>query len=127
MNCSPSFGTDSSLDYKIKKNVIGDAFKLLNLSGERRQRMVTERNEKTRERILTGKLSKLTPEERECKRKECLKERFEYEATRTNGYELIYPAPSEQLNETYNMLIAKANDIWDEFTTGKSRKTKTEL
>ena len=72
VNCSPSFGTDSSLDYKIKKNVIADAFKLLNLSGERRHRMVTEREEKTRERILTGKVAKLTPEEREAKRKECL-------------------------------------------------------
>jgi D-alanine-D-alanine ligase-like ATP-grasp enzyme len=30
VNCSPSFGTDSSLDYKIKKNVVADAFRLLN-------------------------------------------------------------------------------------------------
>ena len=26
VNCSPSFKTDSTLDYHIKKNVIGDAF-----------------------------------------------------------------------------------------------------
>jgi D-alanine-D-alanine ligase-like ATP-grasp enzyme len=32
VNCSPSFGTDSSLDYKIKKNVISDAFYLLNFT-----------------------------------------------------------------------------------------------
>lgn len=37
VNCSPSFGTDSSLDYKIKKNVITDAFKLLNFSYKRRK------------------------------------------------------------------------------------------
>jgi len=32
VNCSPSFGTDSTLDYKIKKNVIGDAFQMLNFN-----------------------------------------------------------------------------------------------
>ena len=26
VNCSPSFGTDTKLDYQIKKSVIGDAF-----------------------------------------------------------------------------------------------------
>lgn len=37
VNASPSFGTDSSLDYKIKKNVLGDALRMLNFSYERRQ------------------------------------------------------------------------------------------
>lgn len=32
VNCSPSFATDSALDYEVKKNVIADAFKLLSLS-----------------------------------------------------------------------------------------------
>ena len=40
VNCSPSFGTDSSLDYKIKKNVVADAFRLLNFQVGRRERLV---------------------------------------------------------------------------------------
>lgn len=36
VNCSPSFATDSALDYKIKKTVIADTFKLLNVSREKR-------------------------------------------------------------------------------------------
>jgi hypothetical protein len=32
VNQSPSFATDSPLDYEVKKNVIGDAFKLLNIN-----------------------------------------------------------------------------------------------
>lgn len=36
VNQSPSFSTDSPLDYKIKKAVLGDAFGLLNLSNDRR-------------------------------------------------------------------------------------------
>ena len=32
VNASPSFATDSPLDYEVKKNVIADAFKLLNIN-----------------------------------------------------------------------------------------------
>ncbi len=32
VNQSPSFATDSPLDYKVKKNVVVDAFKLLNFN-----------------------------------------------------------------------------------------------
>ena len=32
VNHSPSFSTDTPLDFKIKKNLIGDTIKLLNLS-----------------------------------------------------------------------------------------------
>jgi hypothetical protein len=39
VNASPSFGTDSSLDYKIKKNVLGDALRMLNFTYERRQKI----------------------------------------------------------------------------------------
>lgn len=38
VNHAPSFATDSSLDYKIKKGVIADAIKLLNLSAQRKQK-----------------------------------------------------------------------------------------
>ena len=36
VNKSPSFSTDSPLDYLIKKHVLGDAFKLLNVSYEKK-------------------------------------------------------------------------------------------
>jgi hypothetical protein len=53
-----------------------------------------------------------------------LKERFEYEAGRTGGYELIYPIPGQspeilEKNKLYESFIQKANDLWDEFTTGR--------
>ena len=47
VNASPSFGTDSSLDYKIKKNVVGDAFRMLNFSFKKRQKLIKELQEKT--------------------------------------------------------------------------------
>jgi tubulin polyglutamylase TTLL6/13 len=45
VNASPSFGTDSSLDYKIKKNVVGDALRMLNLSYANRVKILKERAE----------------------------------------------------------------------------------
>lgn len=60
VNASPSFATDSSLDYKIKKNVLADAFRLLNLDAERCKEMRKKEEADTQERILTGKINKLT-------------------------------------------------------------------
>lgn len=60
VNASPSFETDTSLDYKIKKNVLADAFRMLNLSYEKRMRMTTEKRRQTQNRILTGKIQRMS-------------------------------------------------------------------
>lgn len=91
VNQSPSFATDSPLDYKIKKAVIFDAFKLLNFNYKRRKQQIKQKKERIEQRIRTGKTFKLTPAEREKLRGERLQERFKYEATQCNGYELIFP------------------------------------
>lgn len=60
VNCSPSFATDSPLDYKIKKEVISDAFKLLNFSHRRRAKFEKQTKEKQEMRVKTGKTVKLS-------------------------------------------------------------------
>lgn len=75
-----------------------------------------------KERILTGKQAKMTPEEREVKKQQKLKERFKFEAKRMRGYELIYPCANAERAEKFEQMIKKSNEIWDEFTTGKHRK-----
>jgi len=45
VNCSPSFSTDSSLDYKIKKSVISDAFKLLNFDYDKKHEWIKTNEE----------------------------------------------------------------------------------
>ena len=42
-------------------------------------------------RIRTGKTSKINPEDKEKLRAHRIKERIEFEKTRTGGYELIFP------------------------------------
>lgn len=43
VNQSPSFKTDSPLDYDVKKGVLVDAFKLLNVSQEKRHKLIIEK------------------------------------------------------------------------------------
>ena len=42
VNQSPSFATDSPLDYKIKKGVLQDTFRMLILSKKKRERIIEE-------------------------------------------------------------------------------------
>ena len=72
VNQSPSFATDSPLDYEVKKQVLRDAFKLLNVNQERRQRFIKMKNKQMAERILTGKQDKVDPEERKRLKEERL-------------------------------------------------------
>ena len=74
-----------------------------------------------KERILTGKQNKFDPVEKEKQRQVQLEERFEYEKKRKGQYELIYPWPDEEKNKKYASFIVKANELWDEFTTGKPK------
>lgn len=101
LNASPSFGTDSSLDYKIKKNVLTDTFKLLNFSYKKRKQLIKEEHEKIFDRIMTGKVHKLDAEQREKLRQEKLLERFQFESTRMRGFELIYPSSDSARNQVY--------------------------
>ena len=85
------------------------------------------------ERILTGKLEKVDPLVKKKLKDERLQERFEFENAQmrcggTNKFELIYPRLyQEEKNQEYEVFIKKANDIWDEFTTGaKGKKLKAE-
>lgn len=48
----PSFGTDSALDYKIKRGLIVDCLKTLNLSMARKNRYKIEKKNKFNERMM---------------------------------------------------------------------------
>lgn len=79
VNQSPSFKTDSPLDYDVKKDVLKDAFKLLNINQEKRQFICNEKQRVAAQRILTGKQERLDPEAKKKIREEQLQQRFEFE------------------------------------------------
>jgi hypothetical protein len=74
-------------------------------------------------RIRTGKTSKVNLEDKEKQRQIKLKERYEFERGREGGYELIFPnEKNDEMNKLYEHFIVKANELWDDFTTGKGKK-----
>lgn len=59
VNQSPSFSTDSPLDYLIKKHVLGDAFRLLNVSYEKKMEYIKQIKEEAERRIYNGRYTKV--------------------------------------------------------------------
>lgn len=82
VNQCPSFATDSPLDYKTKKAVLTDTFRMLNCSVKKRKQMQKKQKAQMESRILTGKQAKMDPEEKARVRAELLKARFAFEMKR---------------------------------------------
>lgn len=66
VNQSPSFCTDSPLDYQVKKNLIRDTLHMLNLSWKRKNKYITQTKSEMANRLI-GK-QRMTPEEKEALR-----------------------------------------------------------
>lgn len=56
VNHAPSFTTDSPLDFKIKKSLISDTVKLLNLSYSQKVKYRRQKAQEFQKRALKGKL-----------------------------------------------------------------------
>lgn len=78
INYTPSFSTDTPLDFNIKKSLIHDALVLMSTNKEFKDVTVRARKECRDLRMMTGKKSKLTAEEKEERRREAVKERDAY-------------------------------------------------
>lgn len=59
VNASPSFGTDSPLDYEIKSGLVRDTFRLVNFSLKRKMMIIKEERAKLSKRMFTGKREKV--------------------------------------------------------------------
>ena len=92
-----------------------DTFRLLNLTPERKQRYVAEREKFYIERLMTAnKGPKLSYEEKEYKRYQIDKERDRSERNiiKKTQYELIFPIKNDEYKiQEYNQLINKSREI----------------
>ena len=108
VNQSPSFATDSPLDYKTKKAVLTDTFTMLNCSVKRRKQIQRRLKKELENRILTGKQPKLDPIEKARVRKSKLAERWKFENQKKGQWELILPWPDKKRNANFKEFIKKA-------------------
>ena len=65
INISPSFSTDSPLDFRIKKQVVEEAILLLNLNWNRKVGYKKREKKEFQKRCLTWKYSRPSAEEKE--------------------------------------------------------------
>ena len=78
VNHAPSLGTDSSFDKAIKLQLVEDTLKLLNLSHKRKSDYIKTERQNFQQRTRTGKsVYKLSPEQKEEKRRDLDRQRDE--------------------------------------------------
>lgn len=121
VNGSPSFATDSPLDYKIKKNVIRDTLGLLNFSHQKRQQYEARQQEIKLERLRSGKTMKLSSQQTMTLKQQMISDRLLYESSRMGGYKLIFPSQNQQVQTQYQTMLAKSQELWNEFFIGKNK------
>ena len=91
VNHTPSFTTDTPLDKNIKKGVIRDALKIMNVSLKNKIKWKNKKRIELQQRVLTGKKTTKTQEEKQSQFEQAQKERGEWEAKNLGGFTQIYP------------------------------------
>ena len=105
VNHAPSLATESVFDLNLKKKLVEDTLKLLNLSMKRKQVYLNNQKIQFQKRILTGKIQKLTQEEKDAKRLEIDKVRNQQEIKIMGGYRLIFPPTDVSQQDHYGKML----------------------
>jgi tubulin polyglutamylase TTLL6/13 len=99
VNHTPSFTTDTPLDSVIKKDIIGDALRMLGLNHRLESFKVTRNNKGIREmRVLRNEV-----------REKWMNSRAEIEEKFKGGYTRLFPADDSQ---EYEEFMTAARDVW---------------
>ncbi|KAI1891976.1 hypothetical protein AGOR_G00149250 [Albula goreensis] len=143
INRAPSFGTDQKIDYDVKKGVLLNALKLLNIrASDKRRNLAQQKAEAQRRLYGQGSMKKLSAGSSEWekqrhtleRRKEELKERLaqvrkqisreEHENRHLGNYRRIYPPDDKLLLEKYESLLSAA---FQTFLAGRAASLQKEM
>ncbi|XP_024907873.1 tubulin polyglutamylase TTLL7 isoform X1 [Pteropus alecto] len=143
INRAPSFGTDQKIDYDVKRGVLLNALKLLNIrTSDKRRNLAKQKAEAQRRLYGQNSIKRLLPGSSDWeqqrhqleRRKEELKERLaqvrkqiskeEHENRHMGNYRRIYPPEDKTLLEKYENLLAAA---FQTFLSGRAASFQREL
>ncbi|XP_036378495.1 tubulin polyglutamylase TTLL7 [Megalops cyprinoides] len=143
INRAPSFGTDQKIDYDVKKGVLLNALKLLNIRASDKKRNLAQQKAEAQRRLYgQGSMKKLSAGSSEWekqrhtleRRKEELKERLaqvrkqisreEHENRHLGNYRRIYPPDDKLLLEKYESLLSAA---FQTFLAGRAASLQKEM
>ncbi|XP_065265393.1 tubulin polyglutamylase TTLL7 [Emys orbicularis] len=142
INRAPSFGTDQKIDYDVKKGVLLNALKLLNIRTSDKRRNLAQQKAEAQKRLYgQGSMKRLSPGSSDWekqrhtleRRREELKERLvqvrkqiskeEHENRHMGNYRRIYPPDDKLLLEKYESLLAIA---FQTFLAGRAASLQRE-
>uniref|UniRef100_A0A8C3AEX6 Tubulin tyrosine ligase-like family, member 7 n=1 Tax=Cyclopterus lumpus TaxID=8103 RepID=A0A8C3AEX6_CYCLU len=143
INRAPSFGTDQKIDYDVKKGVLLNAFKLLNIRASDKKRNLAQQKAEAQRRLYGhGSMKKLSAASSDWekqrhtleRRREELKERLaqvrkqisreEHEKQHLGNYRRIYPPDDKLLLEKYESLLSAA---FQTFLAGRAASLQKEM
>nr|XP_046154077.1 tubulin polyglutamylase TTLL7 [Oncorhynchus gorbuscha] len=143
INRAPSFGTDQKIDYDVKKGVLFNALKLLNIRASDKKRNLAQQKAEAQRRLYgQGSMKKLSAASSEAekqrhtleRRKEELKEqltqvrkqisREDHEKRHLGNYRRIYPPDDKLLLEKYESLLSAA---FQTFLAGRAASLQKEM
>ncbi|XP_034978532.1 tubulin polyglutamylase TTLL7 isoform X1 [Zootoca vivipara] len=142
INRAPSFGTDQKIDHDVKKGVLLNALKLLNIrTSDKRKNLAKQKAEAQKRLYGQGSMKRLSPvsdweKQRRSleRRREELKERLvqvrkqiskeEHENRHMGNYRRIYPPDDKLLLEKYEGLLAAA---FQTFLAGRATSLQREM
>ena len=120
VNSSPSFGSDTPLDKKIKKDLIYDTVKMLNLNAKRKAQLKKMKQEEFNRRQTGQKVSKQEKEAAKAKNQR-LRDKFDNE--NLGDYHPIFPHPDPKVQAQFQNMLEVSARLWQDFTSGVSRTT----
>uniref|UniRef100_A0A8C5HIG4 Tubulin tyrosine ligase-like family, member 7 n=1 Tax=Gouania willdenowi TaxID=441366 RepID=A0A8C5HIG4_GOUWI len=143
INRAPSFGTDQKIDYDVKKGVLLNALKLLNIRLSDKKRDLAQQKAEAQRRLYGhGSMKKLSAASSDWEkqrhkleqRREELKERLaqvrkqisreEHEKQHLGNYRRIYPPDDKLLLEKYESLLSAA---FQTFLAGRAASLQKEM
>ncbi|XP_073500090.1 tubulin polyglutamylase TTLL7 isoform X5 [Phyllobates terribilis] len=143
INRAPSFGTDQKIDHDVKKGVLLNALKLLNIRASDKKKNLAKQKAEAQKRLYgQGSMKRLSPGSSDWekqrhtleRRKEELKERLaqvrkqiskeEYENRHMGNYRRIYPPEDKLLLEKYEGLLSTA---FQTFLAGRAASLQREM
>jgi CRISPR/Cas system-associated protein endoribonuclease Cas2 len=117
VNHAPSFATDSNLDMEIKKQLLLDSFRMLNMSVKRKIKYKKDSNKISQNRIFTGRKDPTNHIIKDKVRKLNNIERHKFEYENKGKYELLYPLINEK-----DKIVGKHSAYMYEYPTDTETK-----
>jgi tubulin polyglutamylase TTLL6/13 len=117
VNHSPSFHTDSDLDYDLKYDLIRETINLLGLNPSRKSKYKRCRQKELNERMM-GKSKNVQSivAEKKIKRTKAEIKRHKHEENNLGNYEILFPSANPEDNKKYDRYAEEALKIWEKFT-----------